>query len=75
MLTLQKIQIADDQFILVDGNSSVPFATFKSTAKKDVYRVKLGTGESTIGYYDNGNIVIEMPKNNGEFSNEIFKAN
>ena len=74
-LTLQKIQIEDSQFILIDGNSSVPFATFKSTAKKDVYRVKLGTGESTIGYYDNGNIVIEMPKNNGEFSNEIFKAN
>lgn len=74
-LTLQKIKIADDQFILVDGNSSVPFATFKSTAKKDVYRVKLGSGESTIGYYENGNIIIEMPKSNGEFSNEVFSAN
>lgn len=71
----QKIQIAEDQFILIDGNSSVPFATFKSTAKKDVYRVRLGSGESTIGYYENGNIVIEMPKNNGEFSNEVFVAN
>lgn len=74
-LTLQKIQIDDSQFILVDGNSSVPFATFKSTAKKDVYRVKLGSGESTLGYYENGNIVIEMPKSNGEFSNEVFSAN
>lgn len=74
-LSLQKIQIAEDQFILVDGNSSVPFATFKSTAKKDVYRVKLGSGESTIGYYENGNIIIEMPKSNGEFSNEVFTAN
>lgn len=74
-LNFQKIQIAEDQFILIDGRSSVPFATFKSTAKKDVYRVKLGTGESTIGYYENGNIVIEMPKSNGEFSNEIFIAN
>lgn len=74
-LTLQKIQIDESQFILADGNSSVPFATFKSTAKKDVYRVKLGTGESTIGYYENGNIIIEMPKNNGEFSNEVFTAN
>lgn len=73
--TFQKIQIADDQFILVDSNSSVPFATFKSTAKKDVYRVKLGSGESTLGYYENGNIVIEMPKGNGEFANEIFTAN
>lgn len=70
----QKIQIANDQFILVDGNSSVPFATFRSTAKKDVYRVKLGSGESTIGYYENGNLVIEMPRSNGEFSNEIFSA-
>ena len=74
-LNFQKIQIADDQFILVDGNSSVPFATFKSTAKKDVYRVKLGSGESTIGYYENGNIIIEMPKGNGEFFNEVFSAN
>ena len=74
-LSLQKIQISEDQFILVDGNSSVPFATFKSTAKKDVYRVKLGSGESTIGYYENGNIIIEMPKSNGEFSNEVFYAN
>lgn len=73
--TLQKIKIDDTQFILVDGNSSVPYATFKSTAKKDVYRVKLGSGESTIGYYENGNIVIEMPKSDGEFANEIFTAN
>ena len=73
--TLQKIKIDDTQFILADGNSSVPFATFKSTAKKDVYRVKLASGESTIGYYDNGNIIIEMPKDNGEFVNEIFSAN
>jgi len=73
--TLQKIKIDDTQFILVAGNSSVPFATFKSTAKKDVFRVKLSSGESTIGYYENGNIVIEMPKSNGEFSNEIFTAN
>lgn len=73
--TLQKIKIDDTQFILIDGNSSVPFANFKSTAKKDVFRVKLSSGESTIGYYENGNIVIEMPKSNGEFSNEIFTAN
>ena len=72
--TLQKIKIDDTQFILVDGNSSVPFATFRSTAKKDVFRVKLSSGESTIGYYENGSIVIEMPKSNGEFSNEIFSV-
>lgn len=72
-LTLQKIQIDNAQFILVDGNSSTPFATFKATAKNDVYRVKLGSGESTLGYFENGNIVIEMPKD-GDFVKEIFTA-
>ncbi len=72
-LTLQKIQIDNAQFILVDGNSSTPFATFKATAKNDVYRVKLGSGESTLGYFENGNIVIEMPKD-GDFVKEIFIA-
>ncbi len=70
-MILQKIQIDNDQFILVDGNSSVPFATFKATAKSDVFRVKLSSGESTLGYYENGNIVIEMPKG-GDFVKEVF---
>lgn len=71
-LSLQKIQIDASQFILVDGNSSIPFATFKETTKKDVFRVKLGSGESTTGYYENGNLVIEIPKNNDEYSKEVF---
>jgi len=71
-LSLQKIQIDAAQFILVDGNSSVPFATFKETTKKDVFRVKLSSGESTTGYYENGNLVIEIPKNNDEYSKEVF---
>ncbi|WP_185148731.1 hypothetical protein [Chryseobacterium mulctrae] len=57
---------------MVDGNSSVPFATFKETTKKDVFRVKLGSGESTTGYYENGNLVIEIPKGNDEYSKEVF---
>lgn len=74
-LTLQKIQIDESQFILVHGNSSVPFATFKTTAKNDVFRVKLASGESTLGYYENGNIVIEIPLNTGDFVKEVFIAN
>ncbi|PZU90740.1 MAG: hypothetical protein DI529_01965 [Chryseobacterium sp.] len=74
-LSLQKIQIDDSQFILVDGSSSVPYATFKATNKADVFRVKLGSGESTIGYYENGNIVIEIPMSNGDFTKEVFSAN
>lgn len=73
-ISLQKIQIDASQFILVDGNSSVPFATFKETTKKDVFRVKLGSGESTTGYYENGNLVIEIPKGNDEYSKEVFSA-
>ncbi|AZB27890.1 hypothetical protein [Chryseobacterium balustinum] len=71
-LSLQKIQIDAAQFILVDGNSSVPFATFKETTKKDVFRVKLGSGESTTGYFENGNLVIEISKGNDEYSKEVF---
>lgn len=71
-INLQKIQIDATQFILADGNSSVPFATFKETTKKDVFRVKLSSGESTTGYFENGNLVIEMPKGNDEYAKEVF---
>ncbi len=71
-LDLQKIQIDNSQFILVNSNSSSPFATFKTTTKNDVFRVKLQNGESTLGYLENGNIVIEIPQSNGEYSKEVF---
>lgn len=71
-VSLQKVQIDENQFILVETNSSIPFATFKSTSKKDTFKVKLKSGESTIGYYENGTIVIEMPKGNDEYSKEVF---
>lgn len=73
-LALQKIQLGSGQFILADGNSSVPFATFKETTKKDVFRVKLSSGATTIGYYENGNIVIEIPKSNEGYSKEVFSS-
>jgi len=71
-INLQKIQLADDQFILADANSSVPYATFKATAKKEVFRVKLANGESTLGYIENGSIIIEMPQANGDFTRDVF---
>ncbi|WP_390451446.1 hypothetical protein [Chryseobacterium sp. Alg-005] len=73
-LELQKIQIDQTQFILADSNSSVPFATFKATAKKDVFRVKLANGDSTIGYFEGKNIIIELPQANGEYSKEVFSG-
>lgn len=73
-VNLQKIQIAKDHFILVSSSSSVPFATFKNTGKADVYRVTLESGTSTLGYYENGNLIIEIPTSDGEFKKEVFMA-
>ncbi|UWX59230.1 hypothetical protein N0B40_12440 [Chryseobacterium oranimense] len=73
-VNLQKIQVDNNQFILADGGSSVPFAVFKTSSKKDVFRVKLSDGSYTIGYFENGNIVIDMPQTNGEFAKEVFSA-
>ncbi|MFP7657530.1 hypothetical protein [Chryseobacterium proteolyticum] len=71
-VTLQKIQIDNSQFILVKSDSSVPYATFKETTKKEVFRVKLANGDNTIGYYENGNIVIEIPTGNGSYSKDVY---
>lgn len=69
---LQKIQVDANQFILAKSGSSVPFAVFKTTSKKDVFLVKLADGNTTIGYFENGNIVIDMPLGDGRYSKEIF---
>ena len=71
---LQKIQISKDQFILVSSESSLPFATFKNTTKSDVYRVTLENGTSTLGYSENGNLIIEIPTSDGNYKKEVFTA-
>lgn len=71
-MIFQKIQISKDQFILVSSSSSVPFATFKNTTKSDVYRVTLENGISTIGYSENGNLIIEIPTSDGNYKKEVF---
>lgn len=71
-LNLQKVQISDSQFILVNSSSSVPFATFKTTTKKEVYRVQLENGTSTLGYLENGNVVIEIPDTDGSYQKAVF---
>jgi len=73
-MSFQKIQISKDQFILVSSRSSVPFATFKNTTKSDVYRVTLENGTSTLGYTENGNLIIEIPTNDGNYKKEVFVA-
>jgi hypothetical protein len=57
---------------LAKSGSSVPFATFKSTSKDAVFLVKLADGNTTIGYFENGSIVIDMPQADGKFSKEVF---
>lgn len=73
-INLQKVQIDNNQFILVRSDSSVPYATFKETTKRDVFRVKFENGDTTIGYYENGNIVIEVPSANGGYSKDVFSG-
>jgi len=69
----QRINIGADQFILANTNSSVPFATFKETTKPGVFRVQLDNGIATIGYIENGNIIIEIPQGKDLYKKEIFQ--
>lgn len=73
-LDLQKMQIDSNQFILAKSGSSVPFAVFRTTSKNSVFVVKLADGNSTIGYFENGNIVIDIPQTDGKYSKEVFTA-
>jgi len=74
-INLQKIQIDPGQFILAGSGSSVPFALFKTTSKDSVFIVKLDNGSTTIGYFENGNIVMDIPQTDGKYTKEIFTAN
>lgn len=71
-LNVQKVQIDGNQFILAKIGDSVPFAIFTATSKKDVFIVKLANKNMTIGYFENGNIVIDIPNADGKFSKEVF---
>lgn len=73
-LDLQKIQLDPNQFILAKSGSSVPFAVFKATSRNSVFIVKLSDGSTTIGYFENGNIVIDIPQTDGKYAKEVFVA-
>lgn len=72
-VTLSRIYLADGAFILVNPTNSVPSATFKPSTKKDVYRVQLNDGTSTLGYLEDATIIIELPNADGSFRREIFE--
>lgn len=71
-INFKKIIISPNQFILANPNNSVPFAIFKTSTKKDVYHVQLENGSHTLGYWENGKIVIEIPNSDGSYTKEEF---
>lgn len=71
-MMLNRIFISDSQFILANPNNSTPYAIFKESTKKEVYRVQLQDGTQTLGYLEDGNIVIEVAHNDGSFKKEIY---
>ena len=73
-LTLNRIFLANGEFILVNPNNSIPYATFKPSTKKEVYRVQLSDGTSTLGYLEDRKIVVELANSDGSFRKEIFST-
>lgn len=71
-LNLNRIVIAPNQFILANPNTSVPYAIFKETTRSDVFRVQLENGVQSLGYYENGGIVVELPNSDGTYRKEVF---
>ncbi len=64
-LILNRVNLAPGNFILTNSSSSVAFATFKESGKKDVFHVQLENGSFGIAYFENGDMVIEVPQNKG----------
>ena len=71
-INFKKIIISPNQFILANPNNFVPFAIFKTSTKKDVYHVQLENGRHTLGYWENGKIVVDIPQSDGSYTKEEF---
>lgn len=69
-LNLNRIVIAPGQFILANPNTSVPYAVFKESGRQGVYHVKLQNGLPALGYFDNGNLIIETSQSDGALEKE-----
>lgn len=72
-MKFNQIFISEDQFILAEADQSTPFATFKNSSKKEVYHVRLRDGQHTLGYTEDGSVVVDMPFPDGTFRKEIFR--
>lgn len=71
-LNFKKIIISPNQFILANPNNSVTFAIFKTSTKNGVYHVQLENGRHTLGYWENGKIVVDIPQSDGSYAKEEF---
>ena len=72
-LSLNKIFLSNGEFILANPNNSVPYGIFKPSTKKDTYRVQLQDGTTTLGYMEDGKIVIEKTNSDGSLRTEVFE--
>lgn len=73
VLSLNKVLLSNGEFILVNPNNSVPYGIFKPSTKKDTYRVQMSDGNSTLGYMENGKIIIELTNSDGSLRTEVFE--
>ena len=67
-----KVNLGVGHFIFTSPNSSVPYAIFKESMKKEVYRVQLENGIQTLGYTEGNKLIVEIPQGDGTFRKEEF---
>ena len=70
--TYQLIKLGQNNFILVSSKSSTPIAKLAESSKAGIFHVVLENNSPTVGYVENGNIIIDIPKSDGTFSKEVF---
>lgn len=71
-LILNKIYLSKGEFVLAQSDNSAPYAMFKPSTKKEVYRVQLADGTTTLGYFEDSKIVVELANADGSYRKEVF---
>ena len=72
-ISVIKILLNREEFILVEPDHAIPYAIFKPSTKKETFRVQMSNGTSTLGYMENGKIVIELNNSDGSLRTEVFE--
>lgn len=68
----QLIKLTENQHLLTSPKSSIPFAKLIESSKLGVFHVILNNKSTTLGYRDQGNIIIELPTGENSYKKEIF---